>query len=203
MTTACSLSNDRIFDRDSQTLLEINRRSLLAAKILFRYEYHFSMWISALRVRNSFDQSKFHPFFFEWYRGILNCICIFLHILCNSFSTNVSHKSPPLFLRFSLVEFPNRQARRFLPNLALEIRCSTILLLETRQAESRALEAFLGRRKVPKKKVFSLRRVSRGLQEDRWLLRCVPTRILRVSRLRGNRVSNAGNRETHVNPFFA
>lgn len=39
--------------------------------------------------------------------------------------------------------------------------------------------------------------------EQQRLLRCVPTRILRVSRLRGNRVSNAGNRETHVNPLFA
>lgn len=35
------------------------------------------------------------------------------------------------------------------------------------------------------------------------LLRCVPTRILRVPRLRSNRVSNAGHRETHVNPSFA
>lgn len=47
------------------------------------------------------------------------------------------------------------------------------------------------------------RAACRKTGEQQWLLRCVPTRILRVSRLRGNRVSNAGNRETHVNPFFA
>lgn len=61
-----------------------------------------------------------------------------------------------------------------------------------------------GQREVPKK-VFSLgrvpRRAGRAVSSE-WLLRCVPTRILRVPRLRGNRVSDAWHRETHVNPFL-
>lgn len=84
------------------------------------------------------------------------------HIFCTFFAQS------PFFLPFSLEDFCLPPSKRF-DVLLLEntSKCSAVSAERERERESRALEAFLGRRKVPKK-VFSLRRVSRGLQEDRW-----------------------------------
>lgn len=147
--TACSLSNDRIFDRDSQTLL-------------IEDLYYLKLKFSSLHFEIA-SQSTFLPFYFE-YRNILNCICIFLHILYNSFSTfrtNVKNHNQIglIFVKFRIGK---------LDDLPRDSMFGRTFYSKHKRAESRALEAFLGRRKVPKKKVFSLRRVSRGLQEDRW-----------------------------------
>lgn len=72
---------------------------------------------------------------------------------------------------------------------------------ETRSVRKSRLDVPLAGGKLPGRSLaFDASHVPRRKSgEKQRLLRCVPTRILRVSRLRSNRVSDAGNRETHAN----